>query len=69
MLGFRQLFINQLINSTAHVSISVREDPVTEHSLDSFFFPDSLVKWFDALRAWAADAGMLIEFANLVLCG
>ncbi len=45
MLGFRQLFINQLINSTAHVSISVREEPVTEHSLDSFFFPDALVHW------------------------
>src|SRR6185503_2807227 len=48
MLGFRQLIINQLINSSAHVSISAQEEPVSEHSLDSFFFPESLVKWLVA---------------------
>jgi len=45
MLGFREVFIQQLINSTAHVAITPHEDPVTEHSLDSFFFPGSLVEW------------------------
>ncbi len=45
MLGFRQLFINQLINNSAHVSISAEETPVTEHSLDGFFFPSALVRW------------------------
>src|SRR6185503_305143 len=48
MLGFRQLIINQLINSSAHVSISAQEEPVSEHSLDSFFLPESLVKWLVA---------------------
>ncbi len=45
MLGFRQLFINQLINATAHVSISAEAEDITDHSLDSAFFPGSLVSW------------------------
>jgi len=45
MLGFRQLFIDQLINSSAHVSVSAREDAAEAVSLGSFFFPDSLVHW------------------------
>lgn len=45
MLGLRQLLINQLINSTAHVRISADKPPVTEHSLDPFLFPDALVHW------------------------
>lgn len=45
MLGFREVFIQQLINSTAHVAVTPHEDPVTEHSLDAFFFPGALVEW------------------------
>lgn len=45
MLGFRQLFIDQLINNSAHVNISAEDDDITEHSYDSLFFPNALVKW------------------------
>src|SRR5258708_3312001 len=45
MMGFRQLFIDQLINSTAHVSITARDEPVSRESLESVFFPDTLIKW------------------------
>lgn len=45
MLGFRELLIQRLINTSAHISISAEETAVAEHSLDAFFFPDVLVKW------------------------
>ncbi len=45
MLGFRQLFINQLINSTAHVSVTARDEPVNEALLNSVFYPNTLIKW------------------------
>ena len=45
MLGFREVFIQRLINTAAHISIKAEEKTVEEHSLDSAFFPDKLVKW------------------------
>jgi lipoprotein-releasing system permease protein len=45
MLGFRELMIQRLINTSAHVSIKAEEKTVEEHSLDPVFFPDTLVKW------------------------
>ena len=45
MLGFRELLIQRLINTAAHISIKAEESTIEEHSLDSFFFPGSLVKW------------------------
>ncbi len=45
MLGFREYFIQRLINTTAHISIKAEEPVIEEHSLDPYFFPDTLVKW------------------------
>jgi lipoprotein-releasing system permease protein len=45
MLGFREYFIQRLINTTAHISIKAEEPVIEEHSLDPYFFPDALVKW------------------------
>ncbi len=45
MLGFREYFIQRLINSTAHISISAEDTQLEEHSLDSVFFPGALVRW------------------------
>src|SRR5579872_233259 len=45
MLGFREYLIQRLINTTAHVSIKAEEPVIEEHSLDPYFFPDTLVKW------------------------
>ena len=45
MLGFREYLIQRLINTTAHVSIKAEEPTIEEHSLDPYFFPDTLVKW------------------------
>ncbi len=45
MLGFREYFIQRLINSTAHISISAEDTQLGEHSLDSVFFPGALVRW------------------------
>jgi len=41
MLGFRLFIIDQLINNDAHIRISSREEPITEHSLDQDFFGDA----------------------------
>ncbi len=60
MLGFRQLLINQLINSTAHVSISADKPPVTEHSLDGVFFPGALVHW--TVPPFAKDESPHLEY-------
>ncbi len=60
MLGFREVIIRQLVNSTAHVSITPHEDPVTEHSLDGFFFPGSLVKWISP--PVAKDESLHLDF-------
>lgn len=38
MLGFREYFVNQLINTSAHVHIQAREEFLTEHSLDESFY-------------------------------
>lgn len=45
MLGFREVFIQRLINTAAHISIKAEESVIEEHSLDDTFFPDRLVKW------------------------
>ena len=45
MLGFRELMIQRLINTSAHISVKAEENAVAEHSLDAFFFPGALVKW------------------------
>lgn len=45
MLGFREYLIQRLINTTAHISIKAEEPTIEEHSLDPYFFPDTLVKW------------------------
>lgn len=45
MLGFREYLIQRLINTTAHISIKAEEPTLEEHSLDPYFFPDTLVKW------------------------
>ncbi len=45
MLGFRELLIQRLINTAAHISIKAEEATIEEHSLDGFFFPGSLVHW------------------------
>lgn len=39
MLGFREYFVDQLVNNDAQVRISAREDLLTAHSLDHAFFP------------------------------
>lgn len=45
MLGFREYLIQRLINTTAHISIKAEEPIIEEHSLDPYFFTDSIVKW------------------------
>jgi lipoprotein-releasing system permease protein len=60
MLGFRQLLINQLINSTAHVRISAEKPPVTEHSMDGDLFPDRLVRWI--VPPFAKDESPHLEY-------
>ncbi len=45
MLGFRELLVQRIINSSAHIRISAEDKIVEEHSLDSSFFPAALVKW------------------------
>jgi len=45
MLGFREVFIQRLINTAAHISIKAEESTIEEHSLDGSFFPGDLVKW------------------------
>ncbi|HVM31521.1 MAG TPA: ABC transporter permease [bacterium] len=45
MLGFREYFIQRLINTAAHISITAEDTQLEEHSLDSDFFPGALVKW------------------------
>ncbi len=39
MLGFRGFMIDQLINNDAHIHIGVREEFLTDHSLDDAFYP------------------------------
>jgi lipoprotein-releasing system permease protein len=39
--GFQDYIIDQLVNNDAHVRVSVREELITKHSLDSSFFPDA----------------------------
>ncbi len=41
MLGFQTFIIDQLVNNDSHVRISAREDILTEHSLDSDFYPNA----------------------------
>lgn len=38
MLGFREYFVNQLINTSAHIHIQAREEFLSEHSLDKAFY-------------------------------
>ncbi|MBI1824659.1 MAG: ABC transporter permease, partial [Nitrospirae bacterium] len=38
MLGFREFLIDQLVNNSAHVHIQVREEFLTDHSLDQSFY-------------------------------
>lgn len=40
LLGFREYFVDQLINNDLQVKISAKEDRVETHSLDTFFFKD-----------------------------
>lgn len=39
MLGFREYFIDQLINNDAHIHITAKEDFLKEHDIDQNFFP------------------------------
>lgn len=39
MLGFRSYLVGQLVNNNPHIHIQPREDFLTEHSLDSSFYP------------------------------
>ena len=41
MLGFREYFVDQLINNDLQIRISAKEDLLTEHSLDTAFFPNA----------------------------
>lgn len=41
MMGFQTFIIDQLVNNDSHVRISAREEYITEHSLDTEFFPDA----------------------------
>ncbi|HET9869518.1 MAG TPA: ABC transporter permease [bacterium] len=45
MLGFREYFIQRLINTAAHISITAEDPQLGEHSLDPAFFPGALVRW------------------------
>jgi lipoprotein-releasing system permease protein len=46
MLGFREFFVDQLINNDAHIKISAKDTLLTEHALDDVFFPGvGMVKW------------------------
>lgn len=39
MLGFREYFIDQLINNDAHIRIAAKEKFLKDHDLDTVFFP------------------------------
>jgi lipoprotein-releasing system permease protein len=39
-LGFQGYMVQQLVDNTAQIHIQAREDNLTEHQLDSFFFDD-----------------------------
>jgi lipoprotein-releasing system permease protein len=45
MLGFREGFVNQLINASGHVKISAHDEGLEEHSLDRTLFGAALVSW------------------------
>lgn len=47
-LGFQEYMINRLINSTGHISISPREEFISEGSLKGIFFEDSDLHWKQA---------------------
>lgn len=40
MSGFQSFIREQLIDNDAHIRISAREEPITEHSMDSFLYPN-----------------------------
>ncbi len=48
MLGFREFFIDQLINNNAHIRISAKEEFLTEHGLDTHFFPTQKHVFWDS---------------------
>lgn len=41
MFGFQSFIREQLIDNDAHIRISSREEPIAEHSMDLFFYPES----------------------------
>jgi lipoprotein-releasing system permease protein len=57
--GFQDYIIDQLVNNDAQVRISVREELITEHSLDSAFFPDALHAFWASPPAGRRDSSRL----------
>lgn len=47
-IGFQEYMINRLVNSSGHITISPREDFITEQNLNGVFYQDSTVRWFAA---------------------
>lgn len=48
-LGFREFLVDQLVNNDAHVKITVKENLLSYHSLDNYFFDNKYLNifWFD----------------------